>query len=604
MTTPQWLRDEALDPLGQALAAHAWRAHERRLDDATREDFARIVLLLAAERSRGHGAVHPDDWAGAPAHPDLPIGAMPSADAWSRAVDAAAWVGDGSDPTPLVLRPDGSLALYRDDVAEIELAARLRAMVTDVRDTPPDARTVAAFRRLFDPSEASGAALAGAAALRARLTVITGGPGTGKTTTVVRVLGLLLSEDPSRRVAVAAPTGKAAARLQESLREERDGLPVDDAVKAALPTSVGTVHRLLRYRPHDGSFGHDARRPLPHDVVVVDEASMLDLGLARALITALSPRARLVLLGDRDQLASVDAGAVLEDLVAARTTDGDARSSGFAAFTNALFDADVGIDDGADAFADATVELRKNWRFGSQPAIANLAAALRAGDAAGVLAVLDETPPAGGVHRVPAPAHAEDLAPTIDAWLDRVDDPRTGDDAERLRAVESSLRLLAALRQGPWGVEGLNAAVEARLRRRGWPVDDPWYEGRPVMILRNVQALDLANGDVGVCAPGETPAVVLGTRDGGTRRLGVSALPPHETAWAMTVHKAQGSEFDHVLMVLPPEGHPLATRSLLYTGVTRARRTVTVVGTPAAVTAAVEARSMRRTALASRLRIG
>ena len=608
MNAPAWLFDEGLDPLAASMARFAWRAHEGRLDVTAREVLAKATALLMVERARGHGAIHPDDWAGRADHPELVGVQFPAAEAWRAAFDAASWVGDGSEPTPLVLRGDGSLALHRDDVAEIELARRLRAMAEDVDDEAPSAELVAAFRALFPEAEPTGAALAAAAALRSRLTVITGGPGTGKTTTVIRVLALLLAQDPARRIAVAAPTGKAAARLQESIQQQREGLGRVGASVDGLPRSVHTVHRLLGYRPWDESFTHDRRRPLRADVVVVDEASMLDLGLARALVDALAPRTRLILLGDRDQLASVDAGAVLEDLVDARATTGDTRSAGFASFASDLFTEPVAVDPAADVFADATVELRRNWRFESQPAIATLAEALRAGDADAALTALDDVPRAGGLSRIPAPARADELAPVIDAWLDRVDDLRPEGDAEKLRLVEKRLRLLTAVRRGPFGVEGLDRLVEARLRARGWDVRDRWYEGRPLMILRNVNALELANGDVGVCVRGDTDRgteaaqVVLRAPDGGTRRLGVAGLPPHETAWAMTVHKAQGSEFDHVLMVLPPEGHPLATRAMLYTGVTRARSTVTVVGSTDALRAAVEARERRRTALTRRLR--
>lgn len=600
MTTPVWLAGATTDPLAAAFAEFAWRAHEASLEPARRDAIARIALLLAVERARGHGAVHADDWAGARDHPELPGFELPDAALWNATLDDAAWVGDGTRTTPLVRRADGSVALFRDDVAERSLARALRAMVEDVREGAVADGTREAFARLFPEAPPEGAALAAVAALRSRLTVITGGPGTGKTTTVVRILALLLSEDPSLRVAIAAPTGKAASRLRQSIDAQRATLPVDDAVRAAIPAHVDTVHRLLGYRPHDETFGFDARRRLPVDVVAVDEASMLDLGLAGALVAALPAHARLILLGDRDQLASVDAGAVLEDLVDARSTTGDKRSPDFAAFARGLFVDDPPVDARADVFADATVELRHNFRFRDQPAIAGLAEALRDGDADTALHAFD----GAALTRLDVPSRADELVPTIDAWLDRVSALRPDDEDEHVRLVESRLRLLSALREGPWGVTGLNRLVEARLASRGWDVRDPWYHGRPVMVLRNVRSLELANGDVGVCRHGRdgTRTVVLRDGDGGLRHLPVATLPAHETAWAMTVHKSQGSEFEHVLMVLPPEGHPLATRSLLYTGVTRARRSVTVVGSTAAIRAAVEAKERRRTALTARLR--
>lgn len=604
-----WLQHDDLDPMARALANAAWRANADRIGRDHAATLAALCALLVVQRGSGHGAIHPDDWPRGREHPDLAGVVLPDPAAWGGAIAVSPWVGDGSQPTPLVRRDDGSLALYRDDRAEIELARRLRDLATDVDDTPPTPDRVEVFGRLF-VREPTGPALAGAAALRSRLTVVTGGPGTGKTTTVIRILALLLAVDPTLHVSVAAPTGKAAARLGESLGAQRAGLPVDDRVREALVVPVQTVHGLLRARPNDGSFGHDARHPMPYDVVVVDEASMLDLGLARALVEALPPRARLILLGDPDQLASVDAGAVLSDLVAARTTRGDARSPAFASFARPFFGSEIETARDVDVLADATVELRVNHRFDSQPAIAQLAEALRAGEPDHVLEVLD-TDAFGEVRRVEPGETADTLDPVLDAWLRHVPGQGDGDDLDRLRRVESGLRLLTALRRGPWGVEGLNARVERRLRRRdahSWDTSDTWYRGRPVMIRRNVAALGVSNGDIGVCAPdpgraGE-PSLLLREADGQTRRLAVARLPEHETAWAMTVHKAQGSEADHVLLVLPTDRHPLLTRSLLYTGVTRARRSVTVVGTAETIRAAVRAREQRRTALRDRLREG
>lgn len=601
MTRPAWMDRTDLDPLATAFAEFAWRAHEGRMGDTAREALAKITFLLSVERARGHGAIHPERWAGVADHPQLPDVVLPDVDTWIAALERAVWVGDGTHVTPLVRRADGSLALHRDDVAERRLARSLRSMASDVATSPPPPSVIDAFRGLFPAAPAEGPALAAATALRARLAVITGGPGTGKTTTVVRVLAVLLAADPTLRIAIAAPTGKAASRLRSSIARQRDGLPVDDAVKAAIPMRVDTVHGLLGYRPHDGRFRHGARDPLPADVVVVDEASMLDLTLASVLVDALGPRTRLILLGDPDQLASVDAGAVLEDIVDARATTGDARSAGFAAFAKDLFSREVDVDPATDALADATAELRFNHRSGDQPGIARLSDALRDGDAEDAVEALISGAP--GLQLVERPRHGAALAPTVDAWLSRGETAHGDADADRLDLVESRLRLLTALRHGPWGVAGLNDLVESRLRARGWDTRERWYHGRPIMILRNERAMELANGDVGVCVrdPESGPVVVVRGPDDALRRFPALTLPPHETAWAMTVHKSQGSEFQHVLMVLPPEGHPLATRSLLYTGVTRARLSVTVVGTKDAIRAAVEAKEKRRTALQARL---
>ena len=604
LPAPGWTTDESIEPLARAFAALTWRANVGRVSHERAVARTALSALLVVERANGHGAVHPDDWAGREAHPDLPGVALPDARAWADALVPDAWIGDGGTPTPLVGRPDGSIALHRDELAERDLAARIRRRLVTPATEPPSAELAATFGRLFDASEATGAALAGAAALRSRFTVVTGGPGTGKTTAVVRILGLLLQSDPSMRVAVAAPTGKAAARLQSSIAERRLELEVDDRVKDALALRVRTVHRLLGYRPHDESFTHDERDPLPFDVVAIDEASMLDLALATALLRAMRDDARLILLGDRDQLASVDAGAVLADVVAAAGSTRDARSADFAAFAAPLFRSTIPVAPTATALSDTVVELRVNHRFKAQESIGRLALALRAGD---VDEVVDRLHDAGGaVLRIDPPSDPRALDAVLEPWAEVLGSQDETPDDRLLSAVEKGVRILTATRRGRWGVEGLNATVEAWLRARlGWSTGDPWYRGRPILVGRNVPGLDLSNGDVGVCvADPEDPrrrVVLLRDPQGRLRHLPVSRLPAHETAWAMTVHKSQGSEFDHVVMVLPADRHPLLTRSLLYTGITRAKHSVTVIAREETVRAAVQVLETRRTALASRL---
>ena len=611
----RWEAKASLDPVARQLA----QAVRARVEGPDGEALARIVALLWLERRRGHSRVAPGDWAGEPLPiEDSSVGGraevprLPDLETWRRVVHTHATEG-GALAAWLEPDAEGGVALIRDAAAERRLARRLASLLCAPAAAPPSSRGALLFSRLFEEHPPEGPALAAAAAWRGRLTLVTGGPGTGKTTTVVRILALLVQLEPSIRIALAAPTGKAAARLRASIEDQLGRLELKPQVRASLDLPVRTVHRLLGYRPVREDFVHHARRPLAYDLVVVDEASMLDLALADALVDALPSGARLVLLGDRDQLASVDAGAVLADLVDARSreVEGDARSGDFAAWAAPLLDPPPEVSVHADAVTDATVELRVNHRFREQPGISRLAAALRAGDDEEAVAILRD-PERTDARWIESPVGAQPGA-ALAEWLEAeaaCGVPPAPDSEEALALldrVESGRRLLAALRRGPHGVEGLNAWVESELARRGWPVHERFYPGRPVLITRNAPESDLANGDLGVVVPvadepGRRQLLLRGSADGRPRRLPVAQLPEHETAWAMTVHKSQGSEFEDVWLVLPPDRHPLLSRELLYTGITRARRRVTVVGSEAALRAAVRQVQSRRTRLAARLR--
>lgn len=611
---PAWIEREDLDPVAAAFARLLFCRARTQTGADVADALARIGALLCLERARGHACVMPQDWCSEELPLESPGEAagrpprLPDAIGWERALRIPVLVGNGDGISVLVRREDASVALFRDDAAERRLARAFVEMLTDPGGVLAlDEPARASFHALFPEAIASGQALAAAAAMRSRLCVITGGPGTGKTTAVVRVLAWMLSTRPHLRIAVCAPTGKAAARLKDSIEQQRHGLPVTPAVRAALAVDVVTVHRLLGYRPGAERFTRGPHHPLDADVVVVDEASMLDLGLVDALVQSLPPNARLVLLGDRDQLASVDAGSVLADLVANRRVGSDARSADFARWADGLFLGDCAIDRTADAWSDALVELRHNFRFAEQPEIAELADALREGDAEAALSVLDD-PARTQVVRVEPPARKDALAPLLHPLLEPLGEQACEDVPGRLDRIERGMRVLTAVRRGPWGVEGLNALAERTLRARGWNLRETWYEGRPVLVLRNAPELGLANGDLGVIAriagtDAEDRMVfaVRGTEPRSWQAIPPAQLPEHETAWSMTVHKSQGSEFERVVLVLPPGRHPLLSRELLYTGVTRARDRVTVVASAATVRAAVEQVERRRSGLGARL---
>ena len=431
-------------------------------------------------------------------------------------------------------------------------------------------------------------------ALEAGFTLITGGPGTGKTYTAARLLVLLqaLHPGPRRlRVGLAAPTGKAAARLRQSIEAGFRSLASADEWAALqvgalhLPQAT-TLHALLGVRPGTRRFIHNYQNPLALDVVLVDEASMVHLELFDALLQALPPTTRLVLMGDSEQLSSVEAGSVLADLCAVPTDSALARQTvklrashrfsgaiGLAAQAANQGDADALLRLLADP-PDASVRALKAKRAGARKT--GLSAALPADVVADVTA------------DVAAFSLSSEVAPTHGAWLSRLKQrpahPQAFDAwAKDLIRSFDNFRVLCAVREGPRGVAGVNAAIEREALARHWlQRREAWYEGRPIMVLRNDAALGLFNGDTGLVlqAPA-TPAGLTGLRawflqGDSLRSVAVARLPEVETAYAMTVHKSQGSEFEHVLLVMPDSDFPMLTRELVYTGITRARQWLTV----------------------------
>ncbi|QGZ64494.1 exodeoxyribonuclease V subunit alpha [Paraburkholderia acidisoli] len=474
--------------------------------------------------------------------------------------------------------------------------------------------------------------LACALAARSAFSIVTGGPGTGKTTTVVRLLALLQTlalgrasgaahETSARplRIRLAAPTGKAAARLNESIAGAVERLPFDalqshvdsNALRKAIPTVVTTLHRVLGTRPGSRRFRHDAANPLPVDVLVIDEASMVDLEMMAAVLDALPPSARLILLGDKDQLASVEAGAVLGELCD-RAREGhytEATRAWLEAATGEHIDAAM-LDAHGLPLDQAIAMLRESHRFAADSGIGALSEFVNAGDAVGVAKIWARG--YADLARIVCPA-ADDGAlralivdgragETHDArrqgyrhYLDTMHATRPeagaapnalGAWAAGVLAAHGAFQLLCALRRGPWGVDGLNRRVARLLHEEGLiePRGD-WYAGRPVLVTHNDYELGLMNGDIGIAldlpvAPGEPPvlrvAFPAGDGSGGVKWVSPSRLQGVETVFALTVHKSQGSEFTHAALMLPDTFSPILTRELVYTGITRARAFLTL----------------------------
>jgi exodeoxyribonuclease V alpha subunit len=600
-----WLR--AVDhALGECL---------RRLDPETPDPVLAAAALASRAVANGHGCLRIDAVATLleeiAAERSAPL--LPSTDAWMALLSASRWVGvveDAGDGDrfhgmPLVLERGGLfLRRYRDYEWRLAQALRARAAMPSLR---LDGGALAArLRDLFPAADGvlDAQALAALLALSSPLTLVTGGPGTGKTSTIARVLVLLAEQarDDDRappRIALAAPTGKAAARLAEAVRENLAALLARGAVApeiaAALPTAAQTLHRLLGWRGDSVDFRHDAQHPLDADVVIVDEASMVDLPLMCKLVEAVPADARLILLGDRDQLASVETGDVLAALCDA-AGDGRAWPQAFARQASAILAADVPVgSNGRSVLAGHRVDLRRSYRQAGGFELAPLAAAVRDGDAESVIAGLRAQRFAGVQWQPRDPrALADHLREHAIPQFRRLALAATpGQALELARAY----RILTALRFGATGSQALNALVAAALQpQRG----DAPFHGQLLIVTENSYRHGLFNGDTGVVwRDGDGLRVWFETADGPRAWL-PSQLPAHESAWALTVHKAQGSEFGHVLLALPEHDARVLSRELVYTGITRCRQGLELWATESALRTAIGRRGRRESGLAER----
>ncbi len=609
--------------LAEGFAQHvrAW-SRDSGASEGIADAAASAARAASLALSDGHVCVALAELAELAAREVLP-GAPAGLDEWRKTLLASGVVGTADAPgaMPLVLDADGRLYLHRYFDYERRLAQRVwRAGGTAPQDLSATSRATlrAQLASLFAASAGAPGAevdwqkIATALALRGRLSIISGGPGTGKTTTVVNLLACLIAQDPTQRIALAAPTGKAAARMSEAIRERAAHLP--EAIRERLPAEASTIHRLLGVTP--SGFVHHAGRQLAIDALVIDEASMLDLALATKLLEAVPDGARIVLLGDKDQLAAVESGAVFAELSADPTLSPACRDD-LADLCGVAPDA---IAPPAPAQAsplhDTSVWLTRNFRFAAESGIGRLATAINAGRADEALAVLGEgktSAQASGreVHWIADDAStlttaaiehlADGYAPYFDAVL--------RDPTQHAAIVESfaRFRALCAVREGPRGVEAVNMVLTRRLRaslgERDRDPRSPWFVGRPVIVRRNDPVMKLFNGDIGIALPdtGGELWVHFPQPGGGLRAIAPLRLPEHETAFAMTVHKAQGSEFDAVWVLLPAQGNRVLTRELLYTAVTRARRQVTLCAGTAVLTPAIEAATRRHSGLLARL---
>ncbi len=556
----------------------------------------------------------------------------------------AAAQSDQGQPLVLAGTPDAPLLYLRRYWLQEQQLTRALAQRTAARSVVDEAAARQWLDRLFDPVPGAQTPtpeagmdwqkMACAVALRAKLTVITGGPGTGKTYTAARLLALLYAMAPQPqqlRVALAAPTGKAAARLRQSIDSALQDLSgragLDLAAFAQRMGAARTLHSLLGARTHTRQLRFHAGNPLDVDVVIVDEASMVHLEMMAALLAALPSGATLVLLGDKDQLASVEAGAVLGDLCrGVGQAQYDADTARYAqALTGCTLDAAwIAPANRSEALsnllAQQTVMLRHSRRFGGN--IGTLARAVNAGDAVLAAQVLAQDPAgtvmASPVHQVQAVVQlaVQGRAGAAACYADYLclvqAGPATSGDTQAAHTAWATavlkafdrFRLVCAVHEGEWGTRSLNLAVQQALAQAGWiKPRGEWFVGRPAMVTRNDAELGVFNGDVGITLPALDPTAALRVYflDGDTlRSVASSRLPQVETAFAMTVHKCQGSEFLHTALVLPGADARVLTRELVYTGITRARECFTLLqAQPGALQAAIARPTQRASGLAT-----
>ena len=532
---------------------------------------------------------------------------------WQAALNNSGLVGSGQGNTPLVLEGN-RLYLRRywqyQQILDQAIQQRLQPIRTDL---PAGLQTQ--LQNLFaskSPENPDWQKIACLLALRARFAIITGGPGTGKTTTLTKLLALLLklANDESNNtrklvILLAAPTGKAAARVSESISKALEKLAVPDDLKQCIPKKASTLHRLLGSRHDSRHYVHHRNNPLVADIVIIDEASMIDLEMMASLLDALPESAQLILLGDKDQLASVEAGSVMGDLChgAENQAYDEQTRAWIRPYIDEVLDEPATV---GSAINQQTVMLRYSHRFGEHSGIGQLAKAVNQGNAEQAQAILKDTARYQDLSRIllthPADNHLKQLvlanAGVADNgkpnarqgygyYLDVIHKKRPTESthynhwAKQVLDAFDTFQVLCALRRGAWGVEGLNQRMEQWL----FPKQKPalWYEGRPVMITRNDYNLGLMNGDVGMTLKDSTGKLRVAFPSEDSRDdvkiiwISPMRLPDVVAAYAITVHKSQGSEFNHLALILPETRSPVLTRELVYTAITRAKENFTLL---------------------------
>jgi len=583
-----------------------------RFSGGCQQVFLGAALASMVTRN-GHSCLELREWAGR----GVLLGdgqqqlLIPPLAEWCEGLSASPAVSDGGECTPLVLVGE-RLYLSRYWGYEKAVATWLVARGKESPWLCDEALLLAGLARWF-PQKLAGSdgnqRLAALVCLLRPLAIVTGGPGTGKTTTVALILALLAEQYQGRgellRVALAAPTGKAAMRLQESIARIKAAQNFPGDIAKIIPDQVVTVHRLLGALGKSPDFRHDEKNPLPLELLVVDEVSMVDLPLMAKLLRALPSGARLILLGDRHQLSSVEPGSVLGDLCRAEALPRFSRATIDALGSFGVIVEPTMVAEPAGGLADSLVELNRSHRFGVDSGIGRLGAAVRQGDGDAAWEILSDQAETDVVWReIPTAGHLAQLLADLVAQGAFVS--LGAPDPGVALAGGEAVQVLCALRRGPFGADLVNVALERALAGGNARVlAGRNYPGRPIMVLRNDYDLLLYNGDVGVVladreSNNELKAFFPGLA-GSFRKIALARLPPHQTTYAMTVHKSQGSEFDQVVLILPDRPSPVLSRELLFTAITRAKSRVEIWGSRQVFAQAIGTVSERRSGLSDQL---
>jgi len=579
----------------------------RRYGEASAPLISAVIWLSYALR-QGHTSLNlntfsqnPEEFKGSEAF-DILLESIPTFHNWEDQLMAFDAVGNATSPKnePLILE-NGYLYFRRFFVYESEMASRIKQRAELPFELTADKGLVKKrLHEWFDDGKGGiWQKLACLNALGRKFTVITGGPGTGKTHTVLRLMAMLLEADLDGResIALAAPTGKAAARVGESILNGLSGLHLPESIKQRLPVKAQTIHRLLGYRYQSSKFKYNRDNPLPYSVIIIDEASMIDLTLMTKLLEAVDDDAKLILLGDKDQLASVEAGSVFADICAGA----ESHSSGveFASVAKEMgIELPVGEGKRAHPLQECIVQLQESRRFGTDSGIGKLARAINQGKADEALQLLASDEHQEEISFIPLSKNALDELirhHSSQQFKKYTDDSLS--QSKKLSAM-TEIQFLCAHKKGDYSVQAINQKAEVILGAR--TTRSEWYHGRPVIMMENDYQINVYNGDTALCQVDDQGnfSIIMESYDdrSGTksvRSIPIVRLQQPETSWALSVHKSQGSEYDTVVVVLPEKISPVVTRELLYTGITRAKKKVILMGTESVIKKAIEQKTKR-----------
>ncbi len=581
-----------------------------------KEDIFLAAALLSRNLRDGHVCLDLKTLAGTVVYKsenEEGIIQCPQLDLWLNSLGKSPCVGNPGDFKPLILDEKNRLYLQRYQQYEKDIAGFILARTAISNELKFDGLHL--HKKLIEyfnknrKEDVNWQKVASAAALLKNFLIISGRPGTGKTTTITKIMAFLLEiKGANMRIALAAPTGKAADRLQESVKKTKAKINCPDSIKEIIPETASTIHRLLGSISGSPYFRFNEKNKLPFDLVIVDEASMIDLPLMSKLMSAISNNASLILLGDHNQLASVDAGVVLGDICS--NYPASIYSADFSERIKDMSGESIIAGNMPPGVQDCITQLQQNYRFAEQSGIGVLSRAVEDGDADKALNLLQsEKYPDISWMSIENEKSLRRLRTIIiekyKDYLNAVTVGFSGD--ENVFDLFERFRILCALRVGSWGTERINVYIEKVLSEEGMiNPRSAYYEGRPVMIVQNDYNLNLFNGDVGIILKDrdENDHLKVFFRDnkGSIRKIFPARLPRHETVWAMTVHKSQGSEFEEVLLVLSDKDIPILTRELVYTGITRAISKVNIWTGKEILSKAVSRRISRQSGLADALR--